>query len=302
MRNVITAVAIIVTTAIMLNAQTDTVILQQDLDEYTGCKDKELRNEERNYFRGPEDRVLVISENCPSCSYARAALQFDLTSIPDNEEIISADLELLVGGYNGGGRVGNYALYRITREWDDEEANWTYAAADKPWTTPGGDHASEKIDEITVDQTEGFGWVSFNVLDAVKDFVANPDHNFGFLLTNSALSQEINVPSSDYEKPEWRPKMIIEHTVAEVNITRQRTGTAPLKRQVTCSTINQQLHIDNNSSYPVAVTVARLNGTVVVSEVLSGLVSKTLSVQSAGVYLISVAGRHFTLREKVSIF
>ena len=62
MIKLITAVAIIVATAMMLNAQTETVVLQQGLNDYTGCNDKELRNPAKNYFHGPEDRVLVVSE------------------------------------------------------------------------------------------------------------------------------------------------------------------------------------------------------------------------------------------------
>lgn len=52
----------IVTAVIMLNAQTRTVILQQGLDGYTGCEDKELRDPKRNYFSGPEEDILVLSE------------------------------------------------------------------------------------------------------------------------------------------------------------------------------------------------------------------------------------------------
>ena len=43
-------------------AETETVVLQQGLDEYTGCTDQELRDPETNYGRGPSREVLVISE------------------------------------------------------------------------------------------------------------------------------------------------------------------------------------------------------------------------------------------------
>ena len=63
MQKFITAAAIIITTVMMINAQTKTVVLQQGLNGYTGCQDKELRNPAKSYFRGPEDRVLVLSEH-----------------------------------------------------------------------------------------------------------------------------------------------------------------------------------------------------------------------------------------------
>ncbi|MBN1575531.1 MAG: hypothetical protein JW913_03210 [Chitinispirillaceae bacterium] len=43
------------------SAQTKTVILQQGLDEYSGCEDKELRNPEKNYGNGPKESTLVLN-------------------------------------------------------------------------------------------------------------------------------------------------------------------------------------------------------------------------------------------------
>ena len=44
------------------SAETKTVILQQGLDGYSGCEDKELRDPDRNYFRGPKEEELLINE------------------------------------------------------------------------------------------------------------------------------------------------------------------------------------------------------------------------------------------------
>jgi hypothetical protein len=43
-------------------AETKTVILQQGLDGYTGCEDKELRDPDRNYGRGPKEEELLVNE------------------------------------------------------------------------------------------------------------------------------------------------------------------------------------------------------------------------------------------------
>jgi hypothetical protein len=44
-------------------AQTKTSTLQQGLDGYGGCVDRELRNPETNYFSGPKDDSLLVSEH-----------------------------------------------------------------------------------------------------------------------------------------------------------------------------------------------------------------------------------------------
>lgn len=43
--------------------QPTTVVLQQGLNGYTGCEDKELRDPATNYGRGPTGTVLVVSEH-----------------------------------------------------------------------------------------------------------------------------------------------------------------------------------------------------------------------------------------------
>jgi hypothetical protein len=39
-----------------------TVVLQQGLNGYTGCEDKELRDPSRNYGNGPNQNILLINE------------------------------------------------------------------------------------------------------------------------------------------------------------------------------------------------------------------------------------------------
>ena len=43
-------------------AETKTVVLQQGLNDYSGCTDQELRDPETNYGRGPNEQLLAISE------------------------------------------------------------------------------------------------------------------------------------------------------------------------------------------------------------------------------------------------
>jgi hypothetical protein len=62
MKKVILSAAIIITAAIMLNAQTDTIVFQQGLNDYTGCRDKEIRDPEKDRFRPQVIHILVLSE------------------------------------------------------------------------------------------------------------------------------------------------------------------------------------------------------------------------------------------------
>ena len=62
MKKAIAAAAIIITTAMMLNAQTDTIVLQQGFNGYTGCQDKEIRDTTRNRFKPQVEHLFMVSE------------------------------------------------------------------------------------------------------------------------------------------------------------------------------------------------------------------------------------------------
>ena len=184
----------------------------------------------------------------------------------------------------------------------DDEADWNNASDDTPWTHPGGDYASDVIDEITIEKKDGYGFRSFDVLEPVKDFVANPDKNFGFLVRNSFLAQQVAVPSSEYEVAEWRPKLTIEYTTSGVDLIQKRVRLNGMERPVKLSTINRTLHVTNNNTTTVRITLTRLDGTTVTSEMVPGGVRTILSVSNPGVYLISISGNNFTMHENVSFY
>ena len=47
--------------AVAAFGQPTTVVLQQGLNGYTGCEDKELRDPSKNYGSGPKETTLVLS-------------------------------------------------------------------------------------------------------------------------------------------------------------------------------------------------------------------------------------------------
>lgn len=62
MLKTLTKIAFFTTVVVLITAQSETVVLQQGLDGYTGCEDQELRDPARNYFGGPDEEILVLSE------------------------------------------------------------------------------------------------------------------------------------------------------------------------------------------------------------------------------------------------
>lgn len=199
--------------------------------------------------------------------------------------------------------MADYGVYRITRGWVENEADWNSAADGIPWTNPGGDYVSEALDQQQdVSKSEGTRWISFNVVDAVKDFVAHPDENFGFLIKNDFFSMEMDVASSEYEDTSLHPKLTIEYAATAVDYSRKRIAFNGSRQPVTLITAGQQLRIANGGVAPVTIALTRLDGTIVSSGLLQGGTRKTLSAGSGGVYLISVYGNNQILHKKISLF
>jgi hypothetical protein len=206
------------------SASATTLTLQQGLNGYDGCSDRELRDPSRNFGRGPHNDFLVVSEYCPGCPYARAALRFDLSSLPADAQIASATVELFAAGYDGGSQTGDYSLFRLSRRWSDTEANWNDALSGEQWARPGGDYGARVVATTTCPRAAGATWVAFNVLAAVREMAGNQQQNFGFIIVNTRMAQSVEFVSSDNSTVARRPKLTI--TYSDVaNIVREMPRT-----------------------------------------------------------------------------
>ncbi len=143
----------------------------------------------------------------------RALVQFDLSPI---EDVAVTNAELCIYPYDCfdpdamwdyNMRNGPKTVFKVTSTWDEATANWKV-----PWSSEGGDYdESDPIANIAPDTTVGV-WERFNVTETVKQFVADPSSNHGFLISfNDNDRRGIMVYSSQCEEAnkDKRPKLII---------------------------------------------------------------------------------------------
>ena len=62
MKKLINVAVIIITAVMMINAQTDTIVLQQGFNGYNGCQDKEIRDSTKNRFKPQVEHLFMVSE------------------------------------------------------------------------------------------------------------------------------------------------------------------------------------------------------------------------------------------------
>lgn len=164
---------------------------------------------------------------------ARAAIDFDLTVIPEDAKIQSAKFAIYkYGHYDGYVKADKYVIYAVTSTWAGNGANWIKSTSSTNWKKPGGDYAvSAPLD--TVDYNGSFnGWFEFTVTSAVQSFIDNPSTNFGFIVLvpggvdsvadGLTKDQESYFHSFEATTAAMRPKLTI--TIDGTQIQQSSTG------------------------------------------------------------------------------
>lgn len=134
----------------------------------------------------------------------RVLLQFDLSSIPAGQTIVSATLQLNadpsidLGGNPTGQPID---VYRLTNSWNQAQATWNDRAASTPWATAGGDYVGTGGNPYASNSTvipNNYSSVvplTWNVSSLVNEWYTGSQANNGMLLLTSP-TVGLHFPSS----------------------------------------------------------------------------------------------------------
>lgn len=205
----------------------DILVLQNGLGGYNGCDDSYIHanNAQANYSSLDSLRVeSYCRANGGGFIYyrKRVVIRFNLSSIPQGVEVVSANLSLYAFSndyskrdwstdlYNGinDGNTGIKELYRLISPWDNSIVCWQF-----PWDKSGGDFDQDAIiDSVRNPAIEM--WEDFDVRSPVQEFVYTPSKNFGFIIKFNKHQHAVSYFSSEYWEQEKRPKLTV-HTRAD---------------------------------------------------------------------------------------
>lgn len=146
----------------------------------------------------------LLTRNNWSGSTVYSLVEFDLSSLPTNQVIASATLEIFNDRILSG--PSTIELYRITSSWLENTVNWS--------TQPTVD-LSTPITNIGGAPTVST-WVVWDITDWVSGWYNGTYDNFGFELRNTTSGVDIRFRSSDYGDTPYRPKLTIEYDVQPV--------------------------------------------------------------------------------------
>lgn len=110
----------------------------------------------------------------------RSYMRFDHTPIPDDAEVLSAQLKIYM--HEGSHFSGRYRLEirKVTEVWDEETLNWK--------NQPG---SASLIHIMTKTVEEETGWKSFDITGTVSEWIGGPDKNRGIVMMSADESGEL---------------------------------------------------------------------------------------------------------------
>lgn len=172
---------------------------------YTAMVDASLRSDATTTNYGTATSLLADG----SPDYA-ALLRWDLSSIPSNKTVTKVQLTVNVFDKS----TGSYELYALKRFFSESEATWQRASATVNWQTAGANGANDRETSVlgTVNgSATGNLTVTLNAagIAKVQSWVANPSTNNGFVLLDYAVSDGLDLRSSEYGTVAERPQLTI---------------------------------------------------------------------------------------------
>ena len=140
----------------------------------------------------------------------RSLLYFNLSEVPSNYTVISADLSIYISDTENNNITVN--VYRLTSNWTEDEATWYAMNSTTNWTIAGGDYHSQIFNSSVV--TNETGWVNFSIDLLARNWINGTYENLGLMLyaPGTTPGDWKGFYSSNYTTNTSRiPKLTIEH-------------------------------------------------------------------------------------------
>ena len=136
----------------------------------------------------------------------RSLIEFDLSNIPTNTEVLEATLNLYgaedlpTGGHSTLSGSNEFIIQRVTSWWDEDAVLWATQPQTTSWNQVNIPPSQDPYQDYEIDVTE-----------LVQHMVTYPDSNFGFLmkLKTEEHYRKVNFASSDYTDDTKRPKLTV---------------------------------------------------------------------------------------------
>lgn len=238
-------------------------------------------------------------------------IKFDLTEIPENASIKSAELSFYQIGLVAPESTEKCTVQTIIREWGESEVTWNVAKGSDNWLDDtktmftgkfgddiyrGGNY--DPADGIVGDPASTANeWENYDVTDRIQEMVNGERDNFGFLLkTWFHNAMERSYASSKADNVDNRPKLTITYDETSISMGVKNN----LNGLVNVSVVNEGIKLSFNSNDDYNITLTTLSGKSVYSMSKSSTEFFIETKNFAkGLYLLKVSGNGISLNRSL---
>ncbi|HEY52082.1 MAG TPA: DNRLRE domain-containing protein, partial [Caldilineae bacterium] len=182
---------------------------QMDVNGYAGAQDTYMSQKEPQK-RFDTEPILLIQQN----NTFAALVRFDLESLPRDTVIRSASLG--INRMDDHDSIIRLSVYKLLRRWTNA-ATYEMAAPGQPWSQPGAlglsDASFSPIPPAALPIPPNAA-LQFNLTDTVRNWVADPMHNYGVILRSDGDADDYGFPSSEYRTIGLRPYLDVVYEVS----------------------------------------------------------------------------------------
>ncbi|MFH1802529.1 MAG: LamG-like jellyroll fold domain-containing protein [archaeon] len=259
----------------------------------------------RNY--GGADSVYLGWTSAAPGDRIRPLLQFDLSGMPSDSSIISADLYIYNNLVSGGPIID---IFRINNSWEEgigtpstnnDEINgttWNERWYEKDWDElgGGGDYDTTIMTTKTISST---GWVTFDISELAQYWIGDTYPNYGLLLKGKTESGSDNFTrwyTSDYSTSSKHPYLVVNYTIGKS--TPEENQSKIVNNGPTNSSIYLSMNVDywNGASWTLKENIIddttqrkRENNSTLPLDLIWNVVSWDTSNNPEGTYRVYVA-------------
>ncbi len=177
---------------------------------YDGTSDAWIAEGVENDNFGSVQTIEVDgSDDDTGGSNQMSLIKWDISHIPVGSTILSASITL---DYLNTSNGQEYELYRILRDWNENEVTWNQASNGNAWDAGGLTGAGDRDTEVLATiSSSNFGAITHSLnsqgLDVIQSFVNDPSSNFGFLIADGQNTNGFSAHSSESNTVGAHPRL-----------------------------------------------------------------------------------------------